>query len=140
MKPDQAAWVREHVWPPVWLSNHNHIPSTTFACACQAPPTLACHHGRHRACQTGEFLANETVIQNSRLRPAQFPEPYAHRTPEDRHGRRLMHGRNVLAWVWLIGTPCRQICPCACHQAVPMPTPTTVVESVQLGLFEAVAR
>lgn len=138
MKPTEAAWVRENVWPPIWLRKYNELPGPFVNCACRRPSTLACHHGRHRACQPGEFPVNETVIQNSRLFPAEFPKPYEHRTPEDRHGHRLMYGPNVLAWVWPAGTPCREICPCSCHQPAPMPLPTAVAESVQLDLFAEV--
>lgn len=139
MTPDQAAWVREHVWPVLWLRNYEHIPGTFLNCACQRPPSLPCHAGRHRACLPVEYPVNETVIQNSRLLPATFPEPYTHRTPEDRHSFRLMHGRNNLAWVWLSGTPCREICGCGCHRAAPVASPAAMTESIQLGLFEAVA-
>ncbi|MEU1553972.1 hypothetical protein ABZ517_14805 [Streptomyces scabiei] len=138
MTPEQAAWIRENAWPPSWLRSFNHIPETFLHCDCQRPPTLACQAGRHRACLTGEFLAPETVIQNSRLIPATFPEAYEHRTPEDRNGRRLMYGRNNLAWVWLTRVRCREMCACSCHIAAPAPTLATVAESVQLGLFEAV--
>lgn len=140
MKPEQAAWVRENVWPPSWPRSFNHIPETFLHCACQRPPTLACQAGRHRACLTPGIRDVETVIQNSRLIPATFVEAYEHRTPEDRIGRRLMYGRNNLAWVWLTGVRCREMCSCSCHLAAPAPTLTTVAESVQLGLFEAVAR
>lgn len=138
MTPDQAAWVRENVWPPVWLRTYTELNTPFLHCACQRPPTLPCQAARHGACRVSEFPVNETVIQNSRLRPATFPEAYANRTPEDRHTFRLMHGRNDLAWVWLSGTPCRQRCTCGCHRPAPTATPVVAAEAVQLDLFEAV--
>ncbi|ELP67618.1 hypothetical protein STRTUCAR8_08624 [Streptomyces turgidiscabies Car8] len=139
MTPDQAIWVRENVWPPIWLRKHTELKEPFLHCACQRPPSLPCQAGRHGACLLGEFPVNETVIQNSRLFPATFPEPYAHRTPEDRHTFRLMHGRNVLAWVWLSGKPCRQRCTCGCHRKAPEVSTTVVAEAVQLDLFAGVA-
>jgi hypothetical protein len=128
MKPAEAAWVREHVWPSIWLRNHNHIPSTTFACACQRPPSVECQMGQHSACRHDGHSVNETAIQTSSLRPARFAEPYAHYSP-------VTSGINCLAWVWLAGAPCREICTCVCHRPGPMPVPAAIATPVQLDLF-----
>ncbi|MDT0387869.1 hypothetical protein [Streptomyces dubilierae] len=78
------------------------------------------------------------MIQTHAGRAALFPEPYQHRTPAGRNGRRDAYGTNNVAWVWLAGAPCREICTCFCHQSGT--TPTTVVGApVQLGLFTEVA-
>lgn len=137
MTPEQAAWVRERVWPPMWLRNHNHIPSTTFACACQRPPSVECQMGRHSACRHDGHSVNETVITTSRGRAARFPEPYEHRTPAGQYGRRLAYGSNDVAWVWLAEAPCREICTCVCHRPDAV-MPTVVPAPVQLGLFAGV--
>ncbi|MFM9602714.1 hypothetical protein [Streptomyces turgidiscabies] len=139
MSPDQAAWVRENVWPPLWLRNHNHIPSTTFACACQKPPSSKCQLDQHSACRHDGHPVNETVIATTRGRAARLPEPYEHRPPAGRHGSRIAHGVNDLAWVWLAGAPCREICNCTCHTPSPATaTPAPVAPPAQLDLFDAV--
>lgn len=129
MTSTAAAWVREQVWPPIWLRNHNHIPSTTFACACTGPPSLTCQRDDHGACQEdGRRVRHETVIQTSSDRPARFDEPYEHYSP-------VVSGRNVLAWVWLSGRPCREICTCFCHRPNrPLP-PAATATPEQLDLF-----
>lgn len=137
MKAAEAAWVREHVWPPTWLRNHNHIPSTTFACACQRPPSGECQRDHHRACRDDGHPVNETVIATSRGRAARFPEPYEHRTPAGRHGRRLAYGSSDVAWVWLAGAPCREICTCVCHRPN-VPALAAPVRTEQLDLFAGV--
>lgn len=139
MKLTEAAWVREHVWPPRWLRNYDHIPGTFLNCACQRPPSVECQMDRHAACRHDGHPISETVIATSRGRAARFPDPYEHRTPAGSRGSRLAHGPNDVAWAWLAGEPCREICACGCHQATPPPTPTPVLAVVQLGLFEAVA-
>ncbi|MGW0495079.1 hypothetical protein ACWD0Z_06450 [Streptomyces sp. NPDC003007] len=136
MTPDQAAWVREYVWTGFRLRNHNHIPSTTFACACQGPPSCECQRDWHGQCRHDEHPVNETVIHTTRGRAARFPEPYEHRTPAGRNGRRVVYGRHDVAWVWLAGRPCREICTCFCHRPGAVPT-ETVATPVQLGLFAA---
>lgn len=137
MTPEQAAWVRENVWPSLRLRNHNHIPSTTFACACQKPPSVECQRGAHGQCRHDGHPVNEGVITTSRGRAARFLEPHEHRTPEGRLGRRLAYGPNDLAWVWLAGAPCREICTCFCHRPGAVSIPAVAV-SVQLGLFAEV--
>ncbi|MGJ5895122.1 hypothetical protein ACSCBZ_24680 [Streptomyces niveiscabiei] len=130
--------MRENVWPPIWLRHHNHIPSTTFACACQKPPSCECQMGRHSACQHDGHPICETVITTARGRAARFAEPYEHRSPEGRHGRRMAYGLNDLAWVWLAGAPCREICTCFCHQPGAVPGVDATV-CVQLDLFAGIS-
>lgn len=127
MTPEQAAWVREYVWRPIWLRNHNHIPSTTFACACQGPPSCACQRSNHGDCRPDRGVHHETVIQTLGDRPARFAEPYAHRS-------QVVSGVNVLAWVWPAGIPCREICTCFCHRPGAV-VPVDAAASVQLDLF-----
>ncbi|MFF4384444.1 hypothetical protein [Kitasatospora sp. NPDC001547] len=113
MPPQAAAWVRENVWPPIWLRAHQHIPGTTHDCACHRPPSVECQAGRHSKCRHDGRPIHETVIQTAALRPARHPEPHTH--PSQEHS-----GINDLAWVWLAGPPCRQLCRCACHHAKPL--------------------
>jgi hypothetical protein len=138
MKPDQAAWVREHVWPPSWLRHYQFLPGPFTDCACQRPPSVKCQRGHHAACQHDGHPIRETVIQTHAGRAAQFREPYEHRTPAGRNGRRDAYGANNCAWVWLAGAPCREICTCFCHQPGSVPT-LTATAPVQLGLFAEVA-
>lgn len=135
MSPQQAAWVRENVWTGLRLRNHDHIPSTTFACACQGPPSCECQRGDHRACRDDGHPVHETVIATSRGRAARFPEPYEHRPPTGRHGRRIAYGVNDVAWVWLAGRPCRETCTCVCHRPHHTPTCSPPAAPVQLDLF-----
>lgn len=132
MTPEQAAWVREHVWEPIRLRNHNHIPSTTFECACQGPPSVECQMDRHTRCRHDRHTMNETVIHTSHARAARLPDTYEHQSP-------VSSGRNDLAWVWLAGEPCREICTCACHRPG-VKVPVAVAAPVQLDLFAGVAR
>lgn len=124
MSPDQATWVRENVWSALRLRNHNHIPSTTFACACQKPPSVECQRDWHTSCRHDGHAINETVISTSSQRAARFPDPYEHSSP-------VRSGRNDLAWVWLAGRPCREICGCVCHRPAPDPVKKPPVKTVQ---------
>ncbi|WP_329214926.1 hypothetical protein OG352_05545 [Streptomyces sp. NBC_01485] len=134
MTPTAAAWVREHVWPPSWLRGYEHIPGTFLDCACQKPPSVECQRDQHSACQHDGHPVRETVIQTSSLRPAHLPDPYEHRPPAGRRGRRIANGINDLAWVWVAGALCREICACVCHRPDTM-TPAAVAAPVQLDLF-----
>jgi hypothetical protein len=78
------------------------------------------------------------VIQTSIRRAAVFREPYQYRTPAGRNGRRDAYGTNNVAWVWLAGVPCRELCTCACHRPG-APLAAVATAPLQLGLFEAVA-
>ncbi|KFG07535.1 hypothetical protein [Streptomyces scabiei] len=124
MTPNQAAWVRENVWKPIRLRNHNHIPSTTFACACQKPPSVECQRDWHSSCRHDGHPVNETVIHTSNSRAARLPDPYDHPSP-------VRSGRNDLAWVWLAGAPCREICTCGCHRPASDPVETPLAKTVQ---------
>ncbi|GGR04404.1 hypothetical protein [Kitasatospora griseola] len=70
MPPQAAAWIREHVWPPTWLRNHQHIPGTFTHCACHKPPSAECQRGRHTECRDDNRPTCETVIQTAAPRPA----------------------------------------------------------------------
>jgi hypothetical protein len=135
MKPTEAAWVREHVWPPSWLRHYRELPGPSTNCACQRPPSCECQRGDHHACRHDGHPVNETVIATSRRRAARFPEPYEHRTPAGRRGRRLAYGRNDVAWVWLASSPCRELCSCVCHRPNAPLLPAAAAPPVQLGLF-----
>jgi hypothetical protein len=137
MKPNQAAWVREHVWPPSWLRHYRFLSGPFTDCACQKPPSIPCQSGNHRACLHDGHPVRETVIQTHTGRAALFAEPYEHRTPVGRNGRRDAYGTNNLAWVWLVGKPCREICTCFCHRPDALSI-TVVAAPVQLGLFAEV--
>ncbi|MGW6910285.1 hypothetical protein [Streptomyces sp. NPDC054940] len=134
MKRSEGQWVREHVWPPSWLRHYDFLPGPFVNCACHKPPSVPCQRGDHHACQHDGHPVRETVIQTSTGRAAHFPEQYEHRASAGRSGRRDVYGTNNLAWVWLAGAPCREICACVCHRPhAPMPPPA--VAPVQLGLF-----
>lgn len=134
MSSEQAAWIRENVWPPRWLRDYNHIPGVFLDCACQRPPSVECQMDRHSVCRHDGHPINETVIETGQGRAARIPDPYEHRPPAGRHGSRIAYGVNDLAWVWLAGAPCREICTCVCHRPH-QPAPTGVAVPVQLDLF-----
>ncbi|KDN80497.1 hypothetical protein [Kitasatospora cheerisanensis] len=113
MPPNAAAWVRENVWPTGWLRSFEHIPGTFTDCACHRPPSSACQAGRHAECRHDRRPIHETVVQTAALHPARHPEPHTHPSRE-------YSGTNNLAWVWIAGPPCRQICRCACHHEQPL--------------------
>jgi hypothetical protein len=135
MMPDQAAWVRQNAWPAPWLRAYQHIPGTFLDCACQRPPSLNCQSGDHHRCAHDGHPVRETVVQTSSRRAAQFSEPYEHRPPSGHRGRRDAHGRNDLAWVWLAGRPCRELCTCVCHQPAPPDGAAAVLAGEQLDMF-----
>lgn len=137
MTPEQATWVRENVWPPSWLRHYQFLPGPFTDCSCQRPPSVECQMSQHTACQHDGHPVRETVIQTSIRRAAMFREPYQHRTPAGSNGRRDAYGTNNLAWVWLVGPPCREICTCFCHQPGAVPAATTAAPR-QLDLFQAV--
>ncbi|MEV7782750.1 hypothetical protein [Kitasatospora sp. NPDC088351] len=114
MPPLAAAWVRENVWPPNWLRNYNHIPGAFTECACQKPPSCECQRGRHGECREDGRPTRETVIQAGPRRHARHPAPHAHPSVD------LRSGVNDLAWVWIAGPPCRQLCRCACRHPAPL--------------------
>lgn len=139
MTPEQATWVREYVWPPSWLRHFLFLPGPFTDCACQRPPSVECQRGQHAVCQHDGHPVRETVIQTHAGRAALFREPYEHRPPAGRNGRRDAYGTNNVAWVWLAVTPCREICTCFCHRpgAASIPAPAV---TEQLDLFEVVTR
>ncbi|MFP3990676.1 hypothetical protein U9R90_25065 [Streptomyces sp. E11-3] len=144
MTPDQAAWVRENVWPTSWLSAYQEIPGTFEHCACQQPPSLPCQAGAHSRCDHDAHPVRETVVQTSTRRAAQFPEPHQHRPPAGHNGRRDAYNHTGLAWVWLAGHPCRELCTCDCHRPDAEPAPASapdqslvLVGGEQLDLFGA---
>jgi len=118
MKPDEAAWVYEHVICDYHLANEAHWwcgPDQTEDrdCPCQFGCVL-CRAGRHQACRTisartdGGFRPQpETALR----------VPAAHRP--DR--KRPLH-----VAVWLADRVCRVLCDCTvCHppQLAPAPEP-----------------
>ncbi|MCW8102693.1 DUF6248 family natural product biosynthesis protein [Streptomyces tauricus] len=119
MTPEQAAWVRAYAWRPSWLRHYQEMPGPFTHCACQRPPSVECQMGHHGTCRHDGHPINEAVIATNRGRAARFPDPYEHRTPAGRHGKRLAYGTNDAAWVWLVGVPCREVCNCGCHRPGP---------------------
>ncbi|MFJ6841374.1 hypothetical protein ACIQRE_01745 [Streptomyces griseoluteus] len=134
MRVDEAAFVREHVWPPSWRRHFDELPGPFVNCACQRPPSLPCQRGDHRDCQYDGHPVRETVVQTHAGRAAQFTESFQHRPLAGSAGRRDCLGTNRLAWVWLAGRPCREICTCVCHASSPA-TPAEPPRPEQLGLF-----
>jgi len=123
LTPDQAAWIRENIWPPIWLRSYEHIPGTFTDCACHKPRSPECRYGDHDRCTPAGDVRYESVIQSKALRPMTFAEPYAHRSP-------VISGTNVLAWVWLADRTCRSTCP-GQEQAAVLP-PKRQFELVEL--------
>jgi hypothetical protein len=121
MTPEQAAWVREVVWPASWLRQFNgRRPELTLNCRCQYPCSL-CARGRHSLCVVHDPAAPANDYQ---------------RVPRRETVLRFPNG----AWasVWLADRACRSLCDCArCTRAhghtVPVP------QGQQLGLFETAA-
>lgn len=129
MMPIEAAWVRENVWPSLWLRKYLEIPGTFHDCACYRPPSVECQRDRHTDCRHDGHAINETVIQTSSLRAAAFRDPYAHYSP-------VRSGRNVVAWVWPAGRPCRQLCNCGCHRGAHAEPEAAPKGPAQLDLFD----
>jgi hypothetical protein len=117
MTPEQAAWVREYVWPS--RMRHN-FPPRPGICSCTWGPCDACQHNMHRDCVTGDGVpVCDVTCGHVVSRSGRIVAPVVH-----------------LSWQ----RPCRLWCPClhrshARHRHVPQPA----IAGEQLGLFGAVA-
>lgn len=113
MTPEEAAWVREHIWLRDMREIYRDTPGYYLACACQwNGPCINdprrdvhtnCHVGRH------PLPGRETWIQWPDGRLCAFAEPYRHPTASATgwHYERT-------AMVWLADRRCRWACACDC--------------------------
>jgi hypothetical protein len=103
MTPDEAAWVRQHVWTKPMASALAPID----VCPCAYGPSTWCLHGSCAECTQPEAVA--------------FPETHV----TDKAGR-VLHAagfRESHPMVWLADRVCRWRCSCDCHataSAAPM--------------------
>ncbi|MFD4257766.1 DUF6248 family natural product biosynthesis protein [Streptomyces sp. NPDC058534] len=131
MTPDQAAWVRDHAWPPADHPRRHHFGlPTTSTCSCQDGPCPGCARGQHDECFTAEH----------------GPDADMFLTSVDNQ-----NGDLVAKVICLPGQkPCTYVCPCTCRtqqRKEPVATPrrkTTrstapAAPAGQLDLFQAVA-
>lgn len=136
MTPQEAAWVREHVWTGAMRKTHRDVPAFFTRCLCQSGPSTWCQMDRHDRCHRATDLpACEAYITNSVEQVAYFGEAYGHPTLSATgwHYERA-------AMVWLADRVCRWVCPCECGhdgRRAGMPAPRPVYE--QDVLFEVVA-
>lgn len=130
MTDDEAAWVREHVWPKVMRQAYRDIPAYFHHCACQWGPCGACERGRHDRCIHGPngyqpFPSDECSITNRKWQVLALPEPFKH------------PARSATGWhqqsaanVWLADRRCVWSCPCECRaEAADEPQPILLVPS-----------
>lgn len=129
MTPEQAAWVREHVWTAPMRKRFDFIPANQNRCLCQYGRSHQCGVGReHEQCPADDRHWHG-LIRLPGDRVARFAEPYAHPTDSDEGPQ---YERAAL--VWHADRICRWVCPCDCGHPEPAPP-----EPVQLDLFEEVA-
>lgn len=98
MRPEEAAWVREHAWTPQMRAQPVWLPGTSTAtydkakalaqCDCQVGLCFHCATDRHSACHRKRFG-----------RP--HPEDYLADVP-----------------VWYADRTCRSLCPCPCPRTM----------------------
>ncbi|WP_119728365.1 DUF6248 family natural product biosynthesis protein [Thermomonospora amylolytica] len=121
--PDQAAWIREHVWTKAMRKTFAEVPAFYTTCACEWGLSIRCKRGQHDQCAAGKPLRTYAgIVTFDGNRPAHWPDYFTHPTDADATGPR----HTCLALVWLADRVCRWVCPCRCHAA---PAP------VQLDLF-----
>ena len=117
MSPDQAAWVREHVWTGAMRKTYREVPGFYLACACQSGLSHYCTHGAcgkcHRA-EPGPPSYEDLICDRTGSYPVHMAEPYEHPTQTITGPRRLRD-----AMVWHADRTCRWICPHTCHAAQP---------------------
>jgi hypothetical protein len=112
MTPEEAVWVREHVWTPDMRRQFKELPGFYLTCACQhnGPCLNAKDPGRHDRCHVGRnpLPRCETYIDTPRGYAA-FRQPYRYPTA-DATGWKF----STLAMVWLADRRCRWACSCDC--------------------------
>ncbi|MGC5012579.1 DUF6248 family natural product biosynthesis protein [Streptosporangium sp. DT93] len=107
MTPDQAAWVRENVWPAAMRKAHREQPLGTTHCACQWGGG-ACASGRHDICHVGVPLpVCETYVVTRTDQVLGFAEPYRHPSVSATGWHRTR-----TAQVWLADRVCAWSCSC----------------------------
>ncbi|MEV4096935.1 DUF6248 family natural product biosynthesis protein [Streptosporangium saharense] len=113
MTPDEAAWVREHVWTGAMRRTYAEVPGFYLTCACQwnGPCLNDPHPGTHATCHMGVPMYNYETIISGRggVSVAAFKRPYRHPTASAT-GWHSSH----LAMVWIGGRRCRWQCTCPC--------------------------
>lgn len=116
MTPDEAAWVREHVWTQAMRKTHREVPLYAHTCACQSGLTSWCQHGQCDRCHRGTPQpgpagyvcgggGGQTVLG--------FAEPYEHPTLSATGWH-----KSYDAMFWLADRICRWLCPHDCHDGV----------------------
>ncbi len=119
MTPDQAAWVRAHVWPPQLQALAERLPARYTTCACQRGVSRACARGTHDRCPRDLVAKEGVVTDRSGVDFVAFATPYAHRTV-------TVDGPPLptpVAQVWLADRVCRGVCPCTCGHPRPAVAP-----------------
>ncbi len=112
MTPQEAVWVREHVWTGVMRKEHRSTPAFFASCPCLYGKSWHCQHGKCLECHRAAPLRSpEGYITNKREEVLSFSAPYQHphETATGAHPTRN-------AMVWLADRACRWVCPCTCHQ------------------------
>ncbi|MEV4174020.1 DUF6248 family natural product biosynthesis protein [Nonomuraea sp. NPDC049709] len=112
MHPDQAAWVREHVWTASMRRQFAELPGFYLMCACQhgGPCINAKDPGRHARCHVGRHpLPRYETYINTPSDYANFRQPYRYPTA-DATGWKF----STLAMVWLADRRCGWRCVCDC--------------------------
>ena len=120
LTPDQAAWVRAHVWTPDMRAIFKEVPGHYLVCACES------HWGpcsgpqpRHGVCHLGAPLpVYETLIRWPDGRIAAFAESYCYPTA-DAAGWKY----SASAMVWLADRRCAYWCLCPCRHRIPRTIP-----------------
>ncbi|MBA9003689.1 DUF6248 family natural product biosynthesis protein [Thermomonospora cellulosilytica] len=126
--PEQAAWIREHVWTKAMRKSYRETPEAYHACACQYGMTTWCNIGQHDRCHRATPQPDwETIICGpDGMHPLHFAGYYRHPVRASATGPHP----SALPLVWLADRVCRWVCPCACH--------ATPAAPVQLDLFAEV--
>lgn len=128
MTPEQAEWVRDHVFTKPMRKCYAETPGYYTMCACQSGMTTWCDTGVHHRCHRATPLPRHEGFVDTRggVHVAYFTADYEHPTL-------TATGRfpTRLAQVWLADRVCRWVCPCPCHSAPAAPE--------QLDLLEVIA-
>ena len=115
MTPEEAAWIREHVWTPAMRKTHRDVPGLLGTCPCQWGPTSWCQHGDCDRCRRGVPLPSPAgyVCGRDGETPLALAQPYEHRAPSatGRH-------QTSLALFWYADRICAWRCPHECHNGI----------------------
>ncbi|MEV4179903.1 DUF6248 family natural product biosynthesis protein [Streptosporangium canum] len=121
MTPDQAAWVREHVWTAGMRKTHREVPGFYPMCACQySGGPCSGRLPQHGTCHIGVPLPMpECHISTRHGGVAAFTAPYRHPTASATGWH-----YTTAAQLWLADRRCAWWCRCDCgHPYVPAHAP-----------------